>query len=610
MNYGEKEKKDLLRYIRKAKGSERQKLMELYAYLEGYISPPVDIITFIEDEYFLGKTLKGRIYPIWKEALKKVFPNPFYSPYVEVAFTGAIGIGKTTIARIIPMYDLYKLLLLKDPHKKFNLIKTDQIVIALFNATLDLAEDVLYEPFKNLISNSDFFQSMLDVDSGRKTKEIRFKNNIGIIVGSRFTHTLGMAVFGGILDEANFSDKVKDQAYNSYTAILRRMQSRFLQKGGKVPGHLCLVSSKRSANDFLEVHIEKSRGREGFIVFDYPVWKVKEHLGLYSGKTFKVFIGDETTDPFIIEGDEIPSHIDSSRVIDVPIEYKDDFEKDIYNSLRDIAGVSVGSVFRLFKSKEALIKQAVVTNPVKQDIIRLDFYDPEDTILNRMNIDYLKNPVDKYTPRFIHIDLALTQDRVGIASTYVKEYREVVRRNPVTMEQIKFREPVTVTEFIIYVEAKPGQEIPIYKIRDFIVSLSKMGYPIAKVTLDGFQSADIRQQFEVHYGMRSEILSVDKTKDPYLAFKNAIMEGRAYIPHHPLLIKEFLYIEDVGRKIDHPMEFPDGTRGSKDGSDAVVGSFWSAINDKNNTPNPIIISENDTSRGDLMNIFRYGKVIE
>ena len=609
---GEREKQKLLQYIEGSSGIEKQRLIELYAYLEGYISPPVDIITFIEDEYYLGKLLKGRIYPIWRNALKKIFPNPFYSPYVEVVFTGAIGLGKTTIARIGLMYDLYKLLLLRDPHKKFNLIKSDMIVIALFNATLDLAEDVLYEPFKNLISSSDFFQSMLDIDPRRKTKEIKFKNNIGIVVGSRFSHALGMAVFGGLLDEANFSDKVKDQVYNSYTAILRRMQSRFFQRGGKVPGHLYLVSSKKSASDFLEIHIENSKGKKGFVVFDYPVWEVKKHMGLYSGKTFKVFIGDDSMDPFIIdENTKLPSNIDSSRIINIPIEYRDDFEKDIYNSLRDIAGVSVGSTFRLFKSKEVIIKQAVVTNPVNQEIIRLDFYNPEDTILDKMNIDYLRNPIDKHIPRFVHIDLALTKDRVGIAATYVKEYREVVRRNPVTMEMIKYREPVTITEFVIYIEALPSQEIPFYKIRDFIISLVKIGYPVAKVTLDGYQSIDMKQQLNVQYGIDTEIISVDKTKDPYLSFKSAILEGRAYIPNHPLLIKELIHLEERDKKVDHPEKFPDNTRGSKDGADAVVGSYWASINSRGTQINRFVYEDWDSEQQSPIDIFKqYGEVVE
>ena len=509
--------------------------------------------------------------------MKTIFPNPFYSPYYECIFRGAIGIGKTTIARIIILYDLYKLLLLEDPHRKFNLIPTDEIVIALFNVTKDLSNQVLYEPFKNLIASSEFFQEHLDSDN-KKTSEIRFVNNIGIVAGSRFTHTLGMAVFGGLLDEANFGI-ISDQVRQSYNALVRRMESRFAQEGGKLPGHLCLVSSEKSPDDFVSQHTEKVRGKQGVVIFQYPIWEVKKHLGIYSNETFKVFVGDETTDPFIIEDDSQLKYIDESKVIEVPIELKDKFEIDLHNAIRDLAGYSVGSTYRIFKSRNILIKQASVVNPVKQEIIRLSFNDKSDVLLNYFNIDYLKNPLFKESPRAIHIDLSVTGDRTGIASGYIKGYKKIERVDPLTLKRHTFLEPEIVIDFIIYLEPLPGERIPFYKIRQFIVDLSRIGYPIAIVTSDGFQSEDMRQQL-TQLGFRTDLLSVDRTKDPYLSFRDAIYEERVWIPKHNLLIKELLHIEDIGKKIDHPHEFPDGTKGSKDGADAVVGVYWSLITNK------------------------------
>ena len=571
-----RERQLLKRLIEKFQ-NDPQSLIQLYSELEGYKEPPVDIITFINHERFLGASLKGKIYPVWQNALKTIFPNPFYSPYYECILKGAIGTGKSTISRIIVLYDLYRLLLLTDPHKKFHLIPSDRIIIALFNATLGLADQVLYEPFKNLIANSEFFQDHLDPDN-KKTSELRFVNNIGIVAGSRFTHTLGMAVFGGILDEANF-DVVSNQAQESYNALLRRMESRFAQVGGKLPGHLCLVSSEKSPTDFVSQHSEKVKGKPGVIIFQYPIWEVKKHLGIYSGKTFKVFIGDETTDPFIIEDESQLRYIDESRVIDVPIELKDKFELDLHNAIRDLAGYSVGSTHRIFKSKNILIKQATVTNPVNQQIIRLSFNDKNDVLINYFNIDYLKNPLFHSSPRVIHIDLSITGDRTGIASGFIKGYKEVKRVDPITLETHTFSEPEIIIDFVAYLEPLPGERIPFYKIRQFILDLSKLGYPIAMVTTDGFQSEDMRQQL-TQLGFRTNLLSVDRTKDPYLSFRDAIYEERVWIPNHPLLIKELLHVEDIGKKIDHPHEFPDGTKGSKDGADAVVGVYWNLVTNK------------------------------
>jgi len=88
-----KEKSILKRLIEKFQ-NDPQSLLQLYAELEGYKEVPVDIITFIEHPKYLGLSLGGKIYPVWKEALKTIFPNPFYSPYYECIYTGAIGVGK------------------------------------------------------------------------------------------------------------------------------------------------------------------------------------------------------------------------------------------------------------------------------------------------------------------------------------------------------------------------------------------------------------------------------------------------------------------------------------------------------------------------------------
>ena len=60
-----------------------------------YEEIPVDIITFISDDKYLGKSTRHgtSIYPFWKEIYKQVFSDD--DEYLEIVLTGAIGIGKT-----------------------------------------------------------------------------------------------------------------------------------------------------------------------------------------------------------------------------------------------------------------------------------------------------------------------------------------------------------------------------------------------------------------------------------------------------------------------------------------------------------------------------------
>ena len=95
---------------------------------------------------------------------------------------------------------------------------------------------------------------------------------------------------------------------------------------------------------------------------------------------------------------------------------------------------------------------------------------------------------------------------------------------------------------------------------------------IGCVTADGHQS----EQFLQHQLSRAgtviaEHLSVDKTKDPYYCFRDAVMDiaadgkRRFSIYEYEPLLQEIFRLEDRRDKIDHPHN------GSKDAADAVAG---------------------------------------
>lgn len=553
----------------------RQEQCELLAYLEDYSKVPVTIDEFIDNEYYAGKILGGdRVYPYWREWLRKIYPNQFYSPYIEVCVTGAIGIGKSTVALIAVAYDIYRLTLIKNPHEKWHLIETTAIVIALMTANLSLAGTVLGSQLADLIEVSPYFQSIYAPKQG-----MLFPHKIGVVTGSRFGHALGMAVISAIIDEANFQHSVANQALDNYNNIKRRMSSRFMGENGSLPFRLWILSSKNEDSDFLENHIQQVRLEKGTLVIEAAIWEVQACKGIYSGKTFKVFIGDENRDPFIIdEAVGIPSYIDDSRIKDVPIEYRGEFEKDLQGSLRDLAGVSSRSSLQLFKEMHSVDAAMLLDSYFTAEIIEMG-EDSEDSIQ-----DYLKPSfreiANKSQQRFVHIDTALKGDRLGLACTYPVSSKAISRVDYKTGEVKSFEEHVFMCEWAVAIKAKPGSEIPFYKIREFITYLrNDLGFNIARVSTDGFQSADTRQLLRKQ-NFETDYISVDRTKDPYRSAKRAIIESRLILPKSKLLRFEFKHLVDTGKKIDHPDEVVDenGKRipGSKDLSDAVVGSYFNA----------------------------------
>jgi len=553
------------------KGKRKKELYSIISRLLGYEQTPPEIDEFISDQEYLGSVLEGgaSVYEYWKAALRVIYPNPFKSPYLEVVATGAIGIGKTTLAKIGSSYDIAKMTMMADPHRVFGIVKTEKIQYAIINATMNLAKSVIYDELISWWNASPYFSNLMKKN---KSTDSLFPKRIHLTVGSRPQHFIGKHIFGAIMDEMNFQDRVANQAYDNYTNVLRRMKSRF-GVSKYFPGHLWLLSSKRRDTDPLQVHIEKSRDDPTTIIFDAALWEVKKERLNLSGQYFYVYAGDGSRDPFII-GDKydhrLHFHLDDSRIVRVPIEFRKEFEKDIYNALRDLAGVSVQGAHKLIPSVEAISSVMTGKNITEKEVLEIDFYDDSQLISFLLpNIDRIKNPIIPGAPRFIHLDLALTKDLVGIASSFVMDYTEVLREDPVSGASSVFREPILFVDWVIYIKAKPNQEIPLNKIRDFILDLKKLKYPIALVSADGYQSALLLQDIH-NAGIKSEVLSVDRDNNPYLNLKRAIYEKRIVLPNVQRLKDELLNLIETGKKIDHP------PGGSKDGSDAVAGSTWMA----------------------------------
>ena len=184
---------------------------------------------------------------------------------------------------------------------------------------------------------------------------------------------------------------------------------------------------------------------------------------------------------------------------------------------------------------------SVVPNKFTKDIIDLDFKDNFDTVSRYADMEYFKNPTHPEAYRFIHIDIGLKNDRLGMAAVYALFENPLLGGLPVDEEGIpiihEIRDRRFYMDWILYVQAKPGDEIPIYKIRDWILGLRTINYPIAKITADQFQSSDLRQQLRLQ-GLEVDCISVDRTKDAYHSLKTLSITERIFMINHPLLIKE------------------------------------------------------------------------
>lgn len=156
-----------------------------------YDEIPVSIDRFIEDPFYMGKVYdEGRaIYPFWRKFLHDLFHNNPNKAF-EVAITGAIGIGKSTVATIALTYLIYRTLCLKDPRKFYKLTGNSPIAFMVFNLTLDLAYSGLYTMIVEAIRMSPWFNQYVDI-RGKYDFSVEFPKGISLLAGSQTTHSIG-----------------------------------------------------------------------------------------------------------------------------------------------------------------------------------------------------------------------------------------------------------------------------------------------------------------------------------------------------------------------------------------------------------------------------------
>jgi hypothetical protein len=552
-----------------------------------YRFKPVDIETFIKDKYFLGESIGDTIYPFWMDFLKeKIYPHPCLNMYNEVILSTSIGTGKSTVAIISMLYEMYKILCLKNPYEFYKISNSiDKFAFSLMAPTHSQGTSVAFNKFLGMINTSPFFKDIKATPKSRSSvseEGVTIADMIVIHTGSNMNHLLGKLNHSGLMDEVSFFQgrDVVERLKDLHTGFLARRKSRFIHLGEFIPGILWLVSSPKDEEDYLNQAIEKVKTVKFATYFEnISLWEVKgKENGGYLGDTFKVYLGDEKTDPFVIQDDAVITTLrNENHVIDVPEEHRREFEDNIIRAIRDVAGRRVQADISLFKSKQQLVNLFVNPNRFIRDTISMSFNDAEDKLINYLvNLDYFKRPIHPDCNRFIHLDIATKKDRFGLSAVYSNTEDYVIDSpNPenLTMKKIVKKDRVYYVDFAVGIEAVKGEEINIFKVMDFVFTLKKLGYPIKMITTDMYQGDTVRQYLRLN-SVEAKYLSVDKTKEPYYTLKDLVNTSRIIGVRNDLLIKELVGLRDLEKKIDHL------STGSKDIADSVVGGIWACMNSK------------------------------
>jgi hypothetical protein len=564
--------------------SEIEKMLNGLVGVRGYepiqVREVVPIEEWVESSYYAGPVC--RMYDFWKEKIVEVFRRGVN----EVIVIGSIGGGKTTFANALLMRKLYELSCYRNPEALFRLLVGTKIAFMYFTVTLKQAAWTGFAMLRDMIDATPYFRDEYPRDRDVNS-EIRFPR-MSVYTGSEFSHQLGLALLGAVLDEANFL-RAKDpleKARTLYTAIIERRKSRFVVDG-KDRGLSVLVSSAEELSSFVEERIRKVGNAEDVLVVSVVGYELKRHH--YSSDSFVVFIGTEFTRPRIVDTVEdlvevlrwfrvssdifeevrkYPVKYSVRNVVpyeyrgyfkEVPTDFRRAFEEDIYRALKDVLGVSVGGENKLFRSMLAY-DEALVDKPklFKDDVVQLSSKD-EVRLQDMFRLDLV---VDRDVPRYVHVDLGIRGSRTGMACA------KVVGVKKTDLGDL----PVIEVEWMVGIEPNRryvDDEVPLWKVREFLVWLGESGVNVVKVSFDSFQSVDMIQLLQ-RRGFQVERLSVDRTDEAYRNLVMLYLERRIRHVENVVYRRELFALEWDGKKVDHP------AGGSKDVVDAVAGAVFLA----------------------------------
>lgn len=488
---------------------------------------------------------------------------PVYHNFAVVTDSGNLIIlhnsGKSTIARRGLIYALYRICCLRSPHKLFNIAPDTVLSALMISVTLQQAQDTALKPVLEMIRNSPCFhevRKMTAFDSFgpndpvpfcRQGNGIRFPNNVYLSVGSNINHIIGYSVFGSIFDEAE--EKDSSEAFKLYTGLRERIRSRFLNSSLI---YCALISSSKSKSGMVWEYIHKIKPDDPeTLLLDPAIWEVKgDALGL-SGKHFWIYIGTKTHPSKVLpeEYNDVPleklNYVPPAgcELLEVPIEYRREFENNIEAAIQNIAGRTTDTSDRPFDDLsrigdcKQLLPEVHLEAPLGDQIPLIDKLPKElfqETTLGPRLARYPN------APRFVHVDLASQSTSQAGYSLWHKEY---------VVNDLGEHQTVFVADFVSWISAP--NRIDHDAIKQLSLDLrDKAGVYIKTISYDQFQSEYVRQSLQQHHEFENvRYQSVDRDITAYLNFAQWMITGRIKVGDCPYLREQLGYIGVADKKL-------------------------------------------------------------
>lgn len=571
----------------------------------------------------------------------------FKKKYNQIVEYGATRLGKSYLARLLIMYTIVFIHCLRQPQLYYGLSPTTQLCIYMICFKSEKIKQLLLKPIYELLRVSPRFKKVKFEDKVQEEQdkigletivwsksatfgEMTLDSGLTINLGIDFMSFIGSDMIQLIVSEIAFfiqqAGATHEQIFQLYTDGLDRIKATV---GNNYLGMVYLDTSANDVENSIEKYILEDLQFQDKVFFKRRNrWEARPYLfpkWQKTNKTFDVFIGTKSDSAKIIENEIDFNHYSSDKIIQVPIDVKDEFKRNLNKSLKDIAGLPTYKENKLITS--FTIISDMFNNTTLKNIDSILYAESSD-IQEKLLWKQIKDKFFNYTngkyyfyrapkePRFVGLDLSysLSGDVQGISFIH-KEWSRLKN------------EVMYITDFAFAIGAKKSKislSAPFQLIMD-IYTIA--GIPVYGVYVDSFQS-----ESDLQFLQRNNIVagqqSVDRTLSPY-QFYLSLLENRLKKAGKNIFLKNNLDSlitvnikkrenttnEDVREKVDHTkgktenMYNGNWNRSScginaKDVSDADCQAVWGAKNHETyKLPSTCYEDENDR----LLNTKKYAE---
>ncbi len=541
---------------------------------------PVPLDVFVRDKKFMGAGDSWKLSDVQYEAVKhaeriyypELYPlmgkhfDPYWAePLRMVNFVNlqwGKGSGKGHVCRTISLRVAYLLLCLRSPQEYFGMPAQDSIHLLNVAMNAQQAQRAFFDPIEKLVRTSPWFRDKASPTRGA----IVYDKNVEAISGhSEAESQEGLNLLLGVADEvdgfkskeevrANSTGRVPQNTVEGILDMMRTSSSTrfpvtFKNVRISYPRYLGSIIQRLTASSHEDMKERGSKSRH-YASGPLPTWVVNPNF-----KKFEM-IKVEGTDELI------------------PEIYAEDYKEDA----------------AMAKAKYEC-KPSKASNPFFRNefLVRSAF---SDSSRQPVNVSYRREgkswEVDyDFAPDFkpikgaqycLHGDLAVTQDRAGIAMAHVvrkEEFESQVTLENGEVTSLREMRPIVKLDFVFAFEAAKGEnpprEIQIRWARELAYELKKRGFRIKRFTFDGYESRDSMQILEKS-GIESKRVSTDRSNEPWRNLMDVMYDGRLIAQKNDLLIDEILGLTILPNgKVDHPR------MGSKDLADAAACAIFGAV---------------------------------